>query len=284
MKIGFVFTNYNNSSFTREAVESLARSGHWPDSHVAVVDNKSRPEDVEELRRLKRDHPDLHLILHDANVGYFPGLNIGIAYLRGQYPGLDGIVVGNNDLLFPETFHDRVHECQDLFSRYAVLAPDLVTSDGVHQNPHVIREISPIRELVWDVYYSNYQLALLIGYLSRATRKLSRRRDMDDHATARPIFQPYGACFILTPLFFQHFDSLWAPTFLMGEEYFLSHQVEEMGLELYYEPRIVVVHHEHSTISKLPGRHFWGIAKASHAVYRKYVNPFRSRTRNPNVV
>lgn len=284
MMIGFVFTNYNNASFTVAAVESLARSQHWGHYEVVVVDNASGADDVERLRQLLREYPTLHVIFHDANSGYFPGLNLGIDYLRARPVPVDCIVAGNNDLLFPEDFHERVVACRDVLERYAVVGPDLVTMDGVHQNPHVIREISPLRELVWDVYYSNYRLARLISRVARATRRFSSRTDLDEHATAQPIYQAYGACFILTPVFFQHFERLWAPTFLMGEEYFLTHQVEDRGLEVYYEPRLVVVHHEHSSVSKLPGREFWMIARAAHAEYRKYVNPFRSRTRNPNIV
>jgi GT2 family glycosyltransferase len=283
MKIGFVFTNYNNASFTVAAVESLALFPHWNECEVVVVDNSSAPEDIELLRQLQRDYPALQVIFHPENVGYFPGLNLGIDYLRGLPAPIDLIVAGNNDLLFPPDFHDRVLASGNVTSRYAVVAPDLVTMDGVHQNPHVIRSINPVRELVWDVYYSNYHLARLISNVARATRKVSSRTDLNEHDKAQPIFQAYGACFLLTPVFFQHFDRLWAPTFLMGEEYFLSHQVEERGLEVYYEPRIAVVHHEHSSVSKLPGRQFWTIAKAAHAEYRKYVNPFRSRSRNPNI-
>lgn len=284
MKIGFVFTNYNNSQLTRETVTSIARSGNGLNSVVVIVDNNSDAADVDRLREIERDVEGVTLVLNDQNVGYFPGLNVGIRYLRDRYADLDCIVAGNNDLLFPETFHEVVNDCRDLLSRYAVIAPDLVTLDGVHQNPHVIRGISPIRELIWDAYYTNYHLARLIGFLAQVTRKMTQRRDYLEYASARPIYQAYGACFILTPLFFKHFDLLWAPTFLMGEEFFLSHQVEEKKLQVYYEPRIVVIHHEHATVSKLPSRQFWSMSRASHKVYRKHVNPFRSRSRNPSVI
>jgi GT2 family glycosyltransferase len=280
MQIGFVFTNYNNATLTCQAVESLVNGAGWSDSRVVVVDNDSRPQDVQQLRVLQSRYPELRLILHDANVGYFPGLNLGLAFLRQEFPELSCVVAGNNDLLFPPDFHEQVQSCQDLLSRYAVLAPDLTTIDGVHQNPHVIRAISPIREVIWDAYYFDYRVARLIALIARVTRRLSRRADSDQHRTPQSIYQAYGACFILTPLFFQHFEQLWAPTFLMGEEYFLSHQVEAQGLELYYDPRIRVIHHEHASVARLPAKEFWKISKASHAVYREYVNPLRSRSRN----
>ena len=41
----------------------------------------------------------------------------------------------------------------DRIREHAVLAPDITTLDGSHQNPHVINEISKTRELVYDIYY-----------------------------------------------------------------------------------------------------------------------------------
>jgi GT2 family glycosyltransferase len=46
MKLGFVCTNCNNSSYTRAAVASLHAGGRRSDVHVVVVDNRSQDNDV----------------------------------------------------------------------------------------------------------------------------------------------------------------------------------------------------------------------------------------------
>ena len=58
MKLGFVFTNFNNSSFTREAIHSIALNGNWNDCCVVVVDNNSDEKDIKLLKEIKRDYPD----------------------------------------------------------------------------------------------------------------------------------------------------------------------------------------------------------------------------------
>src|ERR1700676_135036 len=104
---------------------------------------------------------------------------------------------------------------------HPVICPDIVTLDGIHQNPHVIERISRIRELVYDIYYSYYYVALLIRRLASLTARFTDRTDETEWSVRRLIYQGHGACYVLGPAFFRNCAELWAPTFLMGEEFFL---------------------------------------------------------------
>lgn len=270
MKVGFVFTNYNNSHYTRDVIHSITLNKNYADSYIVVVDNKSETVDVELLKIIEQDYPSVKIIYNDENSGYFKGLNIGIEYLREKYTDLNHIVIGNNDLFFPPDFIDTLYSNSSLFKQYPVISPDLLTLDGVHQNPHVIEKISKKREIIYDLYYSNYYLSVLIGYAAKITKRFTDRSDEEQFEIAQTIHQGYGACYILGPLFFEHFSLLWAPTFLMGEEFFLSKQLEKKGMKVYYEPTIKVNHHDHATMGKLPGKKLWKISRDSHKIYRKY--------------
>lgn len=269
-RIGFVMTNYNNAVYTRGAVESLVKSPQWTQCEVVVVDNNSQPIDVAALERLKNEYPRIHLVLNDENIGYFPGLNVGIRYLRERYADLGVMVVGNNDLVFPQDVVESLWAISPLLECHAVVSPALVTLDGVHQNPHVVSAISKSRQLVYDIYFASYPLALMIRWIAKITRPFTRRRDSDAHRNARLIHMGYGACYILGPRFFRQFTELWAPTFLMGEEFFLSKQLRDRGQQIYYEPSITIQHYDHASTDKLPSRQMWLVARASHKVYRQY--------------
>jgi GT2 family glycosyltransferase len=67
---------------------------------------------------------------------------------------------------------------------------------------------------------------------------------------------------------------LWAPTFLMYEEFFLSKQLADKGYKIFYEPSIKVIHLTHATTNNLPSKTKWLIARDSHKIYRKYVKIF----------
>jgi GT2 family glycosyltransferase len=272
VKRAFVCTNYNNVAYTREAVISLNKNSEpWT---IVVVDNNSNRENVSALEQLASEFSNVELVLSRENVGYFKGLNLGLRYLRSKCPDIALVVVGNNDLVFPGDFVESLHSVQELLERYPILAPNIVTLDGVHQNPHVVHAISPFREFVYDFYYANYYLALLIRKIARLTKSFSDRPDELHHETAQEIYQGYGACYVLGPMFFRHFEELWAPTFMMHEEYFLSKQLSNKGFRIYYEPSIKVLHHVHGAMGLIAGRKAWEAARDAHKVYRQHVKVF----------
>lgn len=268
MKLGYVCTNYNGSAVTRDAVTSLRRStGH--DIRTVIVDNASSPTDVASLREL--EDGSTSVLCLGENIGYFGGLNAGIRYLREKFPDLGWMVIGNNDLEFPSNFCDRLEAIVPEIRHYPVISPDIVTMDGQHQNPHVISHISKIRELFYEIYYSNYYAGLVVHALAKRFRKLSDRRDELQWEIARPIYQGHGSAYILSPRFFEVFNELWAPTFLMSEEYFLSKQLSEKGFSVYYDPRVSIRHLWHGTLGNMPSRRRWEFARDAHRVYRRYV-------------
>ncbi|HZC68001.1 MAG TPA: glycosyltransferase [Nitrospirales bacterium] len=275
MRIGFVCTNYNNSAYTRAAIASLRAGRRWCDVRVAVVDNGSRAGDVASLHDIAREFPEVDLVCNAENVGYFPGLNIGIRRLRTRFPDIDLLIVGNNDLVFPESFLQSVQRYGDVFDTWAVVAPDLVTPAGVHQNPHVRHPIGRIRKVIWDLYFLSYGAAVLIRLAAALTRGLTVREenaaDGELYKTAGPIEQGYGACYLLGPVFFRHFTQLLAPTFLMQEEFFLYEQLKEIDQLTYFDPRFVVFHHGHATMHNVPSRRQWQISQEAHRVYKRYL-------------
>jgi GT2 family glycosyltransferase len=276
MKLAYVCTNFNNSHFTVDAVRSLvASAGSAHELRVVIIDNQSAPQHVDTLRALAAEFPTtVELLINEQNVGYFPGLNCGIRRMRECHPEVQHLVIGNNDLLFPADFCGRVERHLALLDLHAVVSPDIVTLDGEHQNPHVIRTISRTREMVYDLYYSNYLLARLILWAARALRPVTDRRDEQEHHTAQPIYQGHGSCYLIGPKFFRHFQEFWAPSFLMGEEYFLSKQLSDHGMQVWYDPAITLTHRCHGSLAALPGRKTWEFARLAHKEYRKYVKGF----------
>lgn len=270
MKIGYVCTNYNNSSYTIEAVRTL-KANPRHQYCIVVVDNKSDVANVSQLNKMAAEHPDVHLILSQNNVGYFRGLNLGIKHLREHHPDIEWLVVGNNDLEFPVDFADKLSSVAPLLRSHAVVSPDIVTVEGEHQNPHVISGISKIREIFYDLYYANYYLGMAIKKLAKIFPSISERSDEEQWRIARPIYQGHGSCYLLGPRFFEQFEELWAPTFMMSEEYFLSKQLSDAGQMVYYDPAIQVVHHWHGSLDKLPSKQRWNLAREAHREYRKYI-------------
>jgi len=271
MKIGFVFTNFNNSHYTREAIESIILNELYSEAIIVIVDNDSEKTEIDLLKGIKVDFPDIHLILNKVNSGYFNGLNVGLNYLRKNKTNIEYVVIGNNDLLFPKDFIASIKKNKELFLDYAVISPNIITLDGKHQNPHLISGLSKFREFIIHLHFSNYYLGIIIKKMAELTFSFTDRKDEKQFEIAQTLNQGYGACYILGPLFFTHFESLWAPTFLMEEEFFLSEQLRKKHLSVYYEPTITLIHQLHATTNKVPSKKMWKIARDAHRIYRKYL-------------
>jgi GT2 family glycosyltransferase len=272
IKTGFVFTNYNNTTVTYDALKSISLNRSFEGNPVIVVDNNSDETNKSLLQGIEPVFPNVKVVYNSENLGYFKGLNKGIERIREMHGDVDIIVAGNNDLIFPEDFLDRVAAATGLYGIYPVVSPDIITLDGRHQNPHVITGIGRFREIIYDLYYSSYFMARLIGFASQLTKPVTGRNDEKHHATAGIIYQGYGACYLLTPIFFEHFNELWSPSFLMGEEFFLSRQLEQEGLRIWYEPSITVRHQWHAAMDSMPSRRRWEYLREAHFIYRKYVS------------
>ncbi len=279
LNLGFVFTNFNNSQLTLNALKSIEEGSIGGDYSVVVVDNDSSEIEKKILADGVGRHPNIKLIFNSENVGYFNGLNIGINFLRENKSKFQFIIVGNNDLIFQRQFFTSLELQANELMQNLVVSPDIITLDNVHQNPHVRKPVSRFREIVWDIYYSNYQIAKIISYCASKLQRWVQRKDFLTHDVPGYIHQGYGACYLLTPVFFEKFQELWSPGFLDGEEFYLSIQLESVGSMVYYCPLLKIYHHDHASTGKLSGRKFWEYKKSYHAIYRHFVSPYLFRMR-----
>jgi len=199
-------------------------------------------------------------------------LNIGIRYISQNKLIFDALIIGNNDLFFPKDFKSMIYKKSDLFLNYPVISPNIITLDGEHQNPHVISNISKFREVIYDIIYMNYYFFKIFGILAKLTQSFTDRNDETQNDIAQEIYQGYGACYILTPLFFLNFNELDNPSFLFYEEFFLSKQLERAGYRYFYEPDIILIHRLHSSTGLEPKYKLWKFGRDAHKKYR-ILNP-----------
>lgn len=268
-KIGLVFTNFNNSGYTEKLLDSLKSVSHILD--VVIVDNNSAPEERSTLRKLEDKFSDFVAISFlKFNVGYFQGLNHGLSILRNRKENYRFFIVGNNDLVFDSRLEVEASTIEKLCQEHLIISPAIVSSEGNHQNPHVRSRLSFLRKCLHDLYYVNY----LVGGLLRLGKLVSGsafdRADEESHSHAGPIEQGYGACYIVSNRFYSHFDSLFAPTFLMHEEYFLSYQLKSKGFNVFYSPVLEVRHIGKVSTGKVPSLAMYQLSKASHLLTRVF--------------
>ncbi len=264
MKVAFICVNYNNFSHTYEYIKSIEAIKSQHDVTIVVVDNASEDHDLNALRAL--NSPDLKLILSPENVGYFKGLNKGIeAIAVKEY---DYVLVGNNDLTFDSKFLAELQAVETV-NDVLVLAPNIIRTDGVHQNPHIASKFSKVQRIYRRIYYRHYLFAVALQSVYNLFKPMIVPEDRIGNNVQQEIFTGYGACYILNRQFFSHFKQLDAPIFLMGEELILANQVAGVKGKIVYMPNLVVHHHDHASIGKVPVRKLYEFSRQSYQHYLK---------------
>jgi len=271
-RVVFITAHYGRASDTLFYLESLDRQLPSPENfQVFVVDNGSSDEDARLLEEAVRARPHVTLLQSRENLGYFRALNFALAQIPDKTRSR--VVIGNNDLGFREDFVAVLSTIETPPSTL-VLAPDIVTLDGYHQNPHRLRRLSSLKKFAMSVYFSNYGICRLIRNVLVAAEKARPRRPQAGPGTAQFIHMGVGACYVLTEGFFSHFQKLDDRVFMWGEEALLAGQVSSAGGRIYYAPRLAAVHRTTLRETKFKrdfSRREFRIVKESFRVYKEYL-------------
>ncbi|UFH46683.1 glycosyltransferase [Flavobacterium galactosidilyticum] len=268
MKAAFICVNYNNSKITQEFIRNILDLKKENDVKIIVVDNASEESDIKGLYKFIQDlnNIDVVLLKSSTNLGYFKGLNVGINYINSSE--YDYVIVGNNDLTFDDTFFMNLGS-KEINNDVFVIAPNIIRLDGVHQNPHIVKKFSQIQNIYRKLYFSNYYIGMLIQFFYNNVKSILIKEDRVNNDKEQIVLMGYGACYILTKHFFNIFKELSAPVFLMGEEGILANQVLGANGVTLYCPDLLVNHHDHTSIGKVPSKKLYSFSQDSFRYYLK---------------
>lgn len=272
MKIDLISVHYNNPGITEKFLTSILNQDSIGDFDIKVylVDNASDQKNLKSLEIIIKsfsDKLDIILIKNKENLGYFSGMNKGLVKSTSRHTPYK--IISNNDIQFKQDF---LIVLKGLFfeKECFVIYPDVISSDGMHQNPRVINSISNFRKLSYKLYFANYFFAffinLFIGFLKNE-KELNRKGFKNE----MKIHLGVGACMVLASSFLSKIKKLDDRVFLWGEEVLLSNQVKEEGGYQYYFPKLKIFHSEHSTVSKFSSKKKYDLMKVSYKIYKNYL-------------
>lgn len=261
-RIIFICVNYNSKDFTMKYIKSVLSLKRNENQHieVLVVDNSEILSS--ELESFIGNNKCVSLLRCENN-GYFSAINSGLSILNLKL--YDFVCVGNNDLTFSPDFL-QVLTSTNFDNNIFIVSPDIINKNGVHQNPHHLQKLSILKIFIFDLYFSNYYIAMFLFKLRSLFKRNKSNKKIN---TAMKINQGVGAFYILTNNFTSKFNTLFFPSFLYCEEASLSWQVHSFGGEILYYPHLEVYHHESASLSKFTKKSNYSHAKKSYWKIRK---------------
>jgi GT2 family glycosyltransferase len=271
--------NYRNDAETVAFVSAVAAlPGYSGD--IYVVSNSQSDTLAEELAKRPRgaDGPHLFVDFPEENLGYFGGAARGLDSYLVDHTLPEWIMVANTDLSFPDPqFFTKLVSLHSA-KPPAVVAPDIVlkTRRGLpstlpHQNPFMVSR-PPAAQLRflrlisrWYPVYVLYELATTLRYAVATTFSRRQAAEQTVASQTRPIYAPFGACILFHRSYFEAGGSLKYPSFLFGEELFVAETAREKRLEVLYDPRLQIFHHEHGATGIVSSRRIAGYLSNSYA-------------------
>jgi GT2 family glycosyltransferase len=265
--IRFLCVSFNNAGDSKKLVRSLDfQQRHGSDFSVdcVIVDNSTKKEEAADCETLSRTYAWVTYLRAPTNLGYFGGLNYGMENTGSTQ--VTYTVICNNDLEFHDDFC-RILTAKTYDQNIFAVCADVVTADGVHQNPHILNRINWRRRCQFDLYFSHYYVSRTMLRILQIARPVKRSPRQPSQGCE--VHMGVGACYVLTAEFLQRFKRLHYPFFLYGEEAYIADQIHSAGGVLWFDPDLRVRHAESATLSKVPSRTAYEYARAGYPDYRR---------------
>jgi GT2 family glycosyltransferase len=270
-----IIVNYNNSKKSIECVSSLIDQDKLERLSIHIVDNGSIESEMSLLKNnfSKSNYINSSINLHflHENVGYFPAISKIYNELSIDGFDFDYLIIGNNDLKFSINFIHKLSEKKYDESVF-VISPDIINSDGTHQNPQVLIKYSSLQLLFLEFYHFHYFFAYAISLVSKFLKFRTSQNNKQGYDKSQFISIGYGACYILTKNYLKNVGFIPSYLFLMNEENALSDIVFKNNGRIYYDNSLIIYHLEHSSINSVPKRKMYDIVQKSYKISKLHFN------------
>lgn len=258
-KISFVILHYMSYDFTKECIESILGNIKYSNYNIILVDNNSTNDSFNRLKEKFGNINNIYFIKNDDNLGFAKGNNVGYKFAKYELKS-DFIILLNNDTIIEqENFLDLIVEKYEKYNFY-VLGPDIVTSDGIHQNPQRIKVIS-YKGILKDLMINLLKLILTYLYIDivldfikhkiKAYNNINKSLECNNVYYIKDLInvQLHGACLIFSPAYVKEYEGLYNKTFMYGEEHILFYTMSKENKKTLYSPHLKIYHREKGSTS-----------------------------------
>ena len=269
MKIAAIILNYNSAADTMKCIEFLQKQKLNEELHVIVVDNNSNEEPKvfeplaiklgirnEELWSTVNSQQSTEVIYAEENRGYSAGNNIGLR--RATEIGAKYALVINPDMeLVDVNYIARLVEVMERDEDIVVAATDVVTPEGIHQNPM-------LPDGDWHSAFG------WVKEIFGRKKPVDTYSFIDNYKESHECAKVSGCCLMLRMSFVEEIGYFDEYPFLYCEEAILARQVEMAGKKMYYLADTQAMHRHIKSEKGDPVKRFKHWQRSRIYFYRRY--------------
>ncbi len=228
MKLSITLVNYNQKYFPRMCVESLKQSKTNFDYEIIVLDNNSKDESVDYLKKAEKAG-DIKLIQSHKNLGFGRGHNLAAKNAKGEY-----ILILNLDITMPPDALQKLINYIEANQEIGILAPKLIYHNG-HVQESCRRDMS-----FTDLIIKRTPLKHIPFLKKRCDMYLMK--DFN-HSKTQDVDLLVGAFLLMPKKVFDEVGGFDERYFLFMEDFDLCKTVREKGYRVVYYPEVEAVHY-----------------------------------------
>lgn len=240
--IAFVILNYNTWEMTIRCVDSIFNTCKQ-NYTIYIVDNGSTNDSYHNLKEQYDNNKNV-MVIHNENLGYAKGNNVGIREAIND--GHDIITIVNNDVIFLDESISHMYTFLENHPNVAVACPYILSSEGELRDLPFLKPIKTVDYLLYNTKLSNF---------ATLNRKIHFNKEYflsgdSIRNEPIPIYKFSGCCFMAKREMLEHVGLFDENTFLYYEEDILSNKMHKLGYNAYYLPNSKIVHHHGLTTGK----------------------------------
>jgi len=228
MELSIIIVNYNQRGLLKECLKNIEEKKINLRYEILIIDNHSRDESQEFLRKLKNKNEKLKIILNQKNFGYAYACNQGIKNSLGKY-----ILILNPDVFVLPGSVEKLYGFMEKNEEAGICGPKLLNPDGSVQ-------LSCLRFPRW---YTPILRRTFLGKFSFAQKILSHYLMKDfDHETIREVDWLLGAALFVKRKAIEKVGLLDERYFLYFEDVDWCRRFHQAGFRVYYFPAAKMFH------------------------------------------
>ncbi|MFC9711225.1 glycosyltransferase family 2 protein [Paenibacillus sp. NPDC056933] len=260
--VSIIIVNYNTRQLTLDCLESVYASITSYSYEIIVVDNASRDDSVQAVRKA---YPQVQLIVNRDNTGFAKANNQGMKVTKGRY-----ILLLNSDtIVHPDTLHTMI-SFMDRHPEMGASGCKVILPDG---------SLDKACKRGFPTPSASFYYAFGISRLFRDQPKFNQYQlghlSPDDEY---PVDCLVGAFMLVRRETIEQVGGLDETFFMYGEDIDWCYRIKEAGWGIFYYPRTYIVHYKGGSARRKPLKITYEFHRAMWVFHRKHYakkyNPF----------
>ena len=118
MKFSVIIPVYNALDDVKLCLDSIIKNYDFKDGEVIVIDDCSREDTANFLKKFGAEHPEFRVDKNEENLGFVKTCNKGMKMVQG-----DIVILLNSDTIIPKFFQEKILDCFNSDEKIGVASP-----------------------------------------------------------------------------------------------------------------------------------------------------------------